>query len=540
MSALVGWRLLRTFEGAEPAPRVLAAISRGDTSGVTLFRARNVVSPAQLRELCAALQAARPAGDPPLVIGLDQEGGQLQAVDYGATAWPGNLAIGATGSEDLARQAGRATATEVAAMGGTLLFAPVCDVLHRESATALGTRPFGGDPGLVARLAAAMTGGIQEAGVAAVLKHFPGHGAATGDSHLGMPVLDRDLEELEAEEFVPFRAAIAAGARAVLPGHLGVPSLTGGVPVPATIAPAILRGVLRDRLGFDGVTVSDAMDMGGASAAGGIEATAVAAVDAGMDLLLLVHDPDTEDAVLAALARGAADGSLAEVDLVTARARIAALRGWMAHAVQPPLDVVGCADHRALADEIARRAVTLVRDRDGILPLRPGSRVALIAPVPVDLTPAETSSFVRLRLADALRDRGIAVDELVSPLDPTPSQSAALAAAAAHHEAILVGTFDAFGARGQAGTVRAVVATGRPVLAVALRGPFDVELYPEAPAAACTYGVQPPLMEALADALSGRTPFIGRLPVTLREQGRAGGDVSSTAAADRAQAEGHP
>ena len=515
--ALVGWRLLRTFEGAEPTPRVLAAISRGEASGVTLFRAKNVVSPAQLRALAAALQAARPAGDPPLVIGLDQEGGQLQAVDYGATAWPGNLAIGATGSEELARRAGRAIATEVAAMGGTLVFAPVCDILHRESATALGTRPFGGDPALVARLAAAMTTGIQEAGVAAVLKHFPGHGAATGDSHLGMPVLNRDLAGLEAEELVPFRAGIAAGARAVLPGHLGVPALTGGVATPATVSPAILRGLLRERLGFTGVTVSDAMDMGGVSAAGGIEATAVAAVSAGMDLLLLVHDPDTEEAVLAALARADADGTLDDAGLVAAQARIAALRRWMATAVQPPLETVGCAEHRALADEIARRAVTLVRDRDAMLPLRPGSRVALIAPVPLDLTPAETSSFVRLRLADALRDRGVAVDELVSPQDPTPAQSSALAAAAALHDAILVGTFDAYGSCGQAGTVRAAVATGRPTLAVALRGPFDAEAYPEARAVACTYGVQPPLMEALADALTGRIPFAGRLPVDLAQ-----------------------
>ena len=546
--ALIGPRLLRTFEGTAPTLRILAAISHGEASGVTLFRAKNVVSPGQLRELSAALQAARPAGDPPLVIGLDQEGGQLQAIDYGATSWPGNLAIGATGSEDLARRAGRAIATEVAAMGGTLVFAPDSDVLHRESATALGTRPFGGDPALVARLAAAMTEGIQSAGIAAVLKHFPGHGAATGDSHLGMPVLGRDLAGLEAEELVPFRAGIAAGARTVLPGHLGVPALTDGVAVPATVSRALLHGLLRDRLGFAGVTVSDAMDMGGASAAGGIEATAVAAVGAGMDLLLLVHDPDTEDAVLAALAAAAGDGRLDPADLDASRERILALRRWLAGGAQPALEAVGCAEHRALAAEIARRAVTLVRDRDAMLPLRPGSRVALIAPVPVDLTPAETSSYVRLALAGALRDRGLAVDELVSPLDPTPAQSAALASAAvaARPDAILVGTFDAHGNRGQAGTVRAAVATGRPVLAVALRGPFDVETYPEAPAAACTYGVQPPLMEALADALVGRIPFAGRLPVALADREPSGRDDPAPAGRARelmdgvGPAAGHP
>ncbi|HVB37781.1 MAG TPA: glycoside hydrolase family 3 N-terminal domain-containing protein [Vicinamibacterales bacterium] len=518
---LAGCRLLRTFEGADPTPRVLAAIGRGEASGITLFRAKNVVSPAQLRALCAALQAARPAGDPPLVIGIDQEGGQLQAVGYGATAWPGNLALGATGSEDLARRAGRAIATEVAAMGGTLVFAPVCDVLHRESATALGTRPFGGNPALVARLAAAMTEGIQSVGIAASLKHFPGHGAATGDSHAGMPVVRHDLDRLETDELPPFRAAIAAGARTVLPGHLAVPALTDGAAIPATVSAALLRRLLRDRLGFTGVTVSDAMDMGGAAAAGTLDSVAIAAVDAGMDLLLLVHDPDAEDRTLAALVEAATGGRLDASELWASRRRILDLRSWLAEAEQPALDAVGSAEHAALAAEIARRSVTLVRDRDGMLPLRAGMRVALIAPVPVDLTPAETASYLRVGLAERLRERGVAVEELVSPLDPTPVQASALAQATADCDAVVVGTFDAFGHRGQADTVRAAIRTGRPVVVVALRGPFDLEAVPEAPAYTCTYGIQPPQVEALADALVGRIPFGGSLPVELD----AGGDA---------------
>lgn len=512
---LAGCRLLRTFEGADRTPRVLAAIGQGEASGITLFRAKNVVSPAQLRELCASLQAARPDGDPPLVIGIDQEGGQLQAVGYGATAWPGNLALGATGSEDLARRAGRAIATEVAAMGGTLVFAPVCDVLHRESATALGTRSFGGDPALVARLAAAMTEGIQSVGIAASLKHFPGHGAATGDSHAGMPVVRHDLDRLETEELPPFRAAIAAGARTVLPGHLAVPELTDGAAIPATVSAALLRGLLRDRLGFTGVTVSDAMDMGGAAAAGALDSVAIAAVAAGMDLLLLVHDPDAEDRTLAALVGAATDGRLDASELRASRRRIMELRSWLGEAEQPPLDAVGGTAHAALALEIARRSVTLVRDRDDTLPLRAGMRVALIAPVPVDLTPAETASYLRLGLAERLRERGIVVEELVSPIDPTAAQASALAHAAAGCEAVIVGTFDAFGHRGQADTARAAIGTGRPVIVVALRGPFDLEVCPEAPAYACTYGIQPPQVEALADALVGRIPFAGRLPVEL-------------------------
>jgi beta-N-acetylhexosaminidase len=521
-AALVGPRLLRTFEGIEPTPHIVDAIAGRRASGVSLFRSMNVASPAQVRELCAALQAARPAGDPPLVIGLDQEGGQLQAVGEGATAWPGNLALGATRSGELARRVGHAIATEMAALGVTLLYAPVCDLLHRETATNLGTRSFGDDPALAGRLAAAMTRGIQEAGVAATLKHFPGHGSAVGDSHRVLPVLRRDLAGLEAEELGPFRAAIAAGARVVMPGHLAVPALTDGWAVPATVAPEILRALLRDRLDFAGVTVSDALDMAGAGAGDRLDRTVVDAAGAGMDLLMMLHAEATEDLAFDSLVRAAMDGTLSVDALAESYRRIMDLRRWLgvgdgAGDGPPPLDVVGSPAHRELAREVAERSVTLAWDRAGMIPMRPGpgARVAVVAPVPVDLTPAESASYLRLALAEALRGRGLHVDELVAPLDPTLAEVAALAYAVRDHDIVIVGTFDGFGRPGQADLVRAVVGADRPVVAVALRGPFDLERYPEAPLCACTYGIQRPQMEALADALLGRIPFAGTLPVVL-------------------------
>ncbi len=525
---LAGVRFLRTFDGTEPSPGILAAIAEGRASGVTLFRARNVGSPAQVRELCARLQAARPAGDPPLVIGLDQEGGQLQAVGDGATAWPGNLALGATRSPDLAARAGRAIGAEAAAMGATLVFAPVCDLLYPVSATPLGTRSFGSDAALVGRLVGAMTRGLQEAGVAAVLKHFPGHGAAEGDSHLATPIVRRTGAELRARDLRPFMAGIAAQAAAVLPGHLAVPALAGGSPIPATISRAILEDVLRGELGFTGITVSDAMDMGGAGGAERLSETLVAAAEAGMDLFVMAHAQEVEEAAFVAFVAAVGAGRLDRARLVLARERILAARRALRapDGSQPPIEVVGCADHRALAREIAEASVTLVRDPGGCLPLRLGadSRVALVAPVPVDLTPAETSSYLRLGLAQALRERGIRVDELVTPLDPTPAQARALAAAVATHDLAIVGMFDAVSFPGQATLVEEVVAAagpGRPCVAVALRTPYDAALGRRGVAAVCTYGIQAPQMEALADALLGRIPFAGRLPVELpRRPGR--------------------
>jgi beta-N-acetylhexosaminidase len=517
-AALAGVRFLRSFDGLEPSPEILAAIREGRASGVTLFRARNVSTAEQLRALCAALQAARPAGDPPLVIGIDQEGGQLQALGNWATGWPGNLALGAAGSVDLARRAGRAIGAEVAAVGGTLDYAPDCDVLQRASATPMGTRPFGDDPAAVARLAAAVTAGIQEAGVAATVKHFPGHGSAVGDSHFGLPVVPHDLAELHALELPPFEAAIAAGVATVMPGHLGVPALTGGVVVAATVSREILEGLLRTEMGFGGVTISDALDMAGARSGGALTDTVVSVVDAGMDMLLLNHPTQTEEAAFEALRAAIAAGRLDAARLAASRERIMRLRAWLAAIVQPGLDVVGCADHRRLAREIAEASVTLVRDPRGVLPLRAAAgRVALIAPALEDLTPAETSSYLQLGLAGALRERGFDVDEFAFPQDPSPDDTAALVAAAASHAATILCTFDAISSVSRAALVLSLTGSSaaRTLVAVALRTPYDVSLISQETAAVCTYGVQPAQVDALADALTGRIEFTGRLPIRL-------------------------
>jgi beta-N-acetylhexosaminidase len=515
--ALAGVRFLRSFDGRQAPPDILTAIRERRASGVTLFRARNVDSPGQVRDLCAALQAARADGDPPLVIGFDQEGGQLQMVGDGATAWPGNLALGAAASVELTRRCGRAIGAEVAAMGGTLVYAPVCDVLHPSSATPLGLRPFGDDPEQVARHAAAMTEGLQEAGIAATLKHFPGHGAAASDSHHGLPVISHDPERLLAEDLPPFRAGIAAGARTVLPGHLAVPALTGGEVRPATTSPEILVDLLRHRLGFEGVTVSDALDMAGAGSDRGLGGTVGAAAGAGMDLLLLNHDRRTEEAAFDALRAAIVAGELDAGDLRAAWERIMRLRLALAEIVQPPLDVVGCEAHRCLAREIAEASITLVRDPAGSLPLPAGSgELAVVAPAPADLTPAETSSFLRVGLAEALRDRGVPALAFEMPLDPSAQAIGELVRAVRGFEAVVACTFDAVSFTGQAELVGRLGSGEHRLLAVALRTPYDVELFPESSAAVATYGIQAPQIEALADALTGRIGFAGRLPVRLQ------------------------
>ncbi|HEY3522289.1 MAG TPA: glycoside hydrolase family 3 N-terminal domain-containing protein [Candidatus Limnocylindrales bacterium] len=511
---LAGRRVVRSFEGTRPTPGILDAIARGRAGGVALYRGLNVESPDQLARLTAALQAARPRGDPPLLIALDQEGGQLQAFGEGATPWPGNLALGAAGSTELAERAASAIGRELAAVGVNTVWAPVCDLLLDQSVV-LGTRPFGDDAVAVGELAAATVRGFRAAGVAATMKHVPGHGTATADSHYDLPVVEAGAAELE-RHLVPVAAAVGAEVPLAMVAHVAVPTVVGDRTTPATFAPAIVEDVLRDRLGFRGVSVSDALNMGALGDLSDAPRHAVRGAAAGLDLLLLLHPPDIEDAATRAVGAAIADRRIAPDRAAAAEARIERLRrGFPRPDERDPrrLAVVGCAEHRALAREIAEASVTLVRDSQGSLPLSVGP-VLVVAPRPVDLTPADTSSYLQLGLADALRERGLEAESLEMPLDPSSADVHGIVARAAGRT-VICGTIDAAVHRGQAALVEALLAAGRPTVAVALRTPYDLVAYPSVGTYACTFGIQPPSIEALADALVGRIPFRGRLPVVL-------------------------
>jgi beta-N-acetylhexosaminidase len=514
----VGQRFLLSFTGKrEPSADILAALRRRHVGGVVLFRARNMGTLAELRRLNAALQrAAAAAGQPPLLIAADQEGGQLMAIGDG-TPFPGNMALGATRSTELARKVGRALGREVAAVGVNVDFAPVCDVNNNPENPVVGTRAFGEDPALVARLGAAMIEGLQSAGVAATAKHFPGHGDTASDSHHAAPVLPHGLDRVKRVELPPFRAAIRAGVRMVMTAHIVFPALNEGSDAPATLSAPILKGLLRRRLGYRGLIVTDAMDMRAIDQGAGLVVDTMAAAAAGADLLLFNLEPPRPQAAFDALVLAARRGLLSSTETMDSARRVLALKRWIAGRRAPPLDVIGCRAHRDLAREVAERSVTLVRDDARRLPLRlpPHARVAAIVPRPEDLTPADTSSLVVPALAEALRRHHPLVDEHFIAMNPSPAQVGALRAALARHDLVVVGTINASGHPGQAALVRALVAAGLPTVAVALRMPYDLAAYPTVGTYACTYSILPPSMVALADALWGRIPFAGRLPVSI-------------------------
>jgi beta-N-acetylhexosaminidase len=508
-------RLMVAFAGTELPPSAERRIAELGVAGVTLFREHNVGDPPQIRRLTAAIQAARPPGAPPLLVAADQEGGQLIGLGDGTTQFAGAMALGAAGDEALAERVARATALELRALGVNVDYAPVCDVANNPANPALGIRSFGDDPAAVGRLAAATVRGLQDEGVAATAKHFPGAGDTAADPHLGLPQVRRTRGELAELELVPFRAALDAGARLVMTGHLVLRGQDEDLPT--SLSAAVLRDLLRTHLSFDGVTVTDALDMRALAQGSGQIVDAVVALRNGEDVLLGTADEAALDRLAEGLAQAQRRGLLDADDDAAATRRLDGLRRWLGRFDQPPLDVVGCREHQDLAAELARRSITLVRNDDGLLPLRPapGARIAVVGSVPADLTPADTSSTVTPTLASALRRRLAGVEEILLPAVPDKADLAGLGERLGAFDLVVLGTISAHLQPAQAALAAAVLASGRPAVTVALRTPWDLLAYPSARTHVCSYGILPPTMEALAAALLGEAPFAGRLPVAI-------------------------
>ncbi|MFF2382995.1 glycoside hydrolase family 3 protein [Streptomyces sp. NPDC058108] len=312
------------FTGTTAPDWLLRRLGEGLNS-VGLF-GRNIVSPGQLAALTAQLRAERDD----VLVAIDEEGGDVTRLEVRTgSSYPGNHALGAVDDVELTREVASALGRRLAACGVNLNWAPSADVNSNPGNPVIGVRSFGADTGLVARHTAAYVTGLQSAGVAACTKHFPGHGDTAVDSHHALPRIDADLPVLQARELAPFRAAIAAGTRAVMSAHILVPALDPDRP--ATLSRRILTGLLREELGYEGLIVTDGMEMQAIAATYGIERGSVLAIAAGADAICVgggLADDETVRRLRDALVSAVRTGELAEERLADAAARVRALARW--------------------------------------------------------------------------------------------------------------------------------------------------------------------------------------------------------------------
>ena len=497
------------FSGTDPSARIERLIADGGIAGAVLFR-KNVASVPQVAALTAALQRiARQAGTPPVWVSIDHEGGAVNrfvpiahdsTTAPSPTPLPSAMALGAAGDPALARLAGCVAGRELRALGVNLNFAPVLDVNNNPANPVIGARAFGDSPALVEALGLSYIEGLQSAGVGAAAKHFPGHGDVTVDSHLALPRVNHGADRLEAVELAPFAAAVRADVAAVMTAHVVFPGLdpTG---VSATMSGPILRGILRERWGYRGLICSDSLSMRAIVDHYGVGDAAVSAVRAGCDLLLALGPDALQDEVMEHLALAIERGDIPGDRLAETMRRLheAASRWGIGAAPHAALaEAVATEEHAAIARRIAEAAVTLVRDRAGMIPLK-ATRVGVVTVAPVlgdDTTPA---------FAPWLRRYHPAALEIPAD-DPADASDAVIAVTCTR------GT----PASSQVTTIREIHRRlGARLIVLAAGDPYDLLQFPEVPAYLVTYGPDGPSLDAAARVLVGLIRSRGRLPVAL-------------------------
>ncbi|GGV43797.1 sugar hydrolase [Streptomyces longisporoflavus] len=384
------------FVGTSAPDWLLRRIGEGLAS-VGLF-GRNIASPEQLAALTAQLRAE--CDD--VLVAIDEEGGDVTRLEVrSGSSFPGNHALGAVDDTELTRDVAAELGRRLAACGVNLNWAPSADVNSNPDNPVIGVRSFGSDPLLVARHTAAYVEGLQSAGVAACTKHFPGHGDTAVDSHHAVPRIGVDPEVLRARDLAPFRAAIAAGSRAVMSAHILVPSLDAEYP--ATLSRRILTGILREELGYDGLIVTDGMEMQAISATYGIERGSVLAIAAGADAICVgggLADDDTVLRLRDALVGAVRSGELSEERLADAATRVRALAHWTS--VSGAAERSGGAPGTEIGLVAARRALTVTRGESYTAPLTEAPFVAAFTPMANIAVGDETPWGVAAELARLL------------------------------------------------------------------------------------------------------------------------------------------
>ncbi|MCX4505420.1 glycoside hydrolase family 3 protein [Streptomyces anulatus] len=498
-------------------------ISTYHVGGIIYFTwAHNTRDPHQIADLSNGLQRAALAGRSrlPLLVSTDQEHGIVCRVGEPATLLPGAMALGAGGSRSDTRRAAWIAGAELAALGVNQNYAPDADVNVNPANPVIGVRSFGSDPAAVAALVAEQVKGYQGAGVASTAKHFPGHGDTSTDSHTGLPVINHTRAQWEELDAPPFRAAIRARIDSIMTAHIVVPALDPSED-PATLSRPILTGILREELGYDGVVVTDSLGMEGVRTKYGDDRVPVLALLAGVDQLL---NPPNLSVAWNAVLEAVRGGEISEARVDESILRILRLKSRLGLFRDPFVSrrgverTVGSRAHRAAADRIAERTTTLLADPGSLLPLSRRSHRNLLVVGADPASPSGTTGPPTSTLANAFGELGFTARALSTGTAPNQAKIAEAVAAAGGRDAVVVATYNVTATSSQRTLVTALVATGVPVVTVAVRNPYDVAHLTGTGVAAslAAYSWTDVELRAAARVIAGHADPEGTLPVPVQ------------------------
>ena len=499
-------------------------VAESKVGGLILLNASNgrQTVKAEPYALAAFLNRIQRLARTPLLVGADFERGASMRVE-GVTVFPHAMAFGATGDPAYSRYEGEITAKEARALGIQWVYYPVADVNNNPDNPVINIRSFGEDPADVAAHVRSFIEGAhadKKNFILTTAKHFPGHGDTAVDSHINMPTIAADLDRLQRLELIPFKAAIAAGVDSIMTAHVAIPALAPP-DLPATLSPAILTKLLREQLGFQGLVITDALEMGGIARGFSVGDAAVKALTAGADTLLMPTDPD---AAIKAVVGAVEDGRITRARLQESVVKILVAKEKLGLDkkrfvdLEAIADVVDSPESNERAHEIAAKAVTLVRNTAGLVPLAAPDRACYV------ILPESKYSVEGQQFAQDLRAR--APRASVTTLDPSMSKETidqALAPRQQSCDTFVVAAFSSVTTgRGAVGltdnlaqAVNDQIATGKPVVLVALGNPYLLRSFPNVAAYLATFSSVPLSETAAVQALWGEIAVTGRLPVTI-------------------------
>ncbi|WP_409341572.1 beta-N-acetylhexosaminidase [Paenibacillus sp. MBLB4367] len=538
----IGQLVMCGFHGTVPSAHMETLIRDYRIGGVIYFR-RNVSGVRQMAAMSAELQQLNEEAGAtlPLLVAIDQEGGMVARIDRGVTLVPGSMALGAIGDPAAAYETANISGSELRAMGINMNFAPCLDVNSNPDNPVIGIRSYGENPALVGELGLAAIRGFQDAGVAATAKHFPGHGDTAMDSHHAMPVLAHDMERLNRVELAPFRQAIEEGVAAIMTAHVLFPALEPDGR-PSTLSPHVIDGLLRGQLGYDGVVVTDCLEMNAIAGTIGVAEGAVQAVEAGADLILVSHRFDRQLAALEALREAVLSGRISEVRIDRSLERLARLKQRLAAAPgasqeageasceageaggsgssggAEELAAIGCAERLRVARRASERSVTLVKS-GGLLPLDRRVKTYVVwtevranTEVEEVIPQDETAGYYLKAAMNEVFEQRIGTQPDEREIERVLAESEGCGQ-------IVFVTYNASFSSGQTRLVRELAAReGVRLIVAAGRNPFDLLAFPEVGAYLACYENRPNTMRALAAILLGELQPQGKLPVSIGER----------------------
>ncbi|MDP5275657.1 beta-N-acetylhexosaminidase [Chengkuizengella axinellae] len=519
----IGQMLMCGFDGFQATKEIEQLIKNYHIGGVIYFR-RNVSTIEQVHQLSVSLQEiAKKNGESPLFISIDQEGGMVNRINQGVTLFPGNMALGAAHDPNLAYQAAKISGEELRLMGINMNLAPCLDVNNNPANPVIGVRSFGDNATFVGDMGSAMVEGYQAANVSAVVKHFPGHGDTNVDSHLSLPVISHDLNRLNEVELVPFKQAIANGVDAVMTAHILFPAIESEHK-PSTLSKSVITDLLRKELGFNGVVVSDCLEMNAILEEFGIAEGAVLAIEAGVDLLLVSHLYERQVEAFEAIFNAVQTGRISEKRIHQSVERILRLKQERKGSqydlnfsdVQSKLR---SETNLKTANEITKKCVTLLKDGTNQLPLDLSQKTLIIWSEETMTSPVDDVVNEVITLGTVLKQKMSNLVEYKIESAPTKAAMHQILEMGTSFKQIVMATYDAKSSPKQAELVKILYEKCEKenikFIAAATRTPYDIQVYPEVRTYLACYENRPMMIEALADVLIGKQQAVGRCPVEL-------------------------